>query len=278
MVAVPAAVTPERAEAQVPDSTVSGSTDISRIPQVCPGGGGSVSIGGSLLFGDGPYQYNTAWNTNERQTYAAIFLPAGTTQLSGTLNFSRNGGLTDWYFKVAGLSQGPMESIAEVGSIYDPNGPTSGWSGSVTVSHSGWYRFQVGVGTLWYDPPNSPAWSVSVTGSGGTCPGPTDTQRTQLCNEGASKLGDGSGVAADPVSTLSGQQLWSVSDLSVPTRGGQLEVRRCYNGLAAGSDGPLGRGWFSSLTSRLQLDAPSSGEVTVWQPGGAPVVFSPAPN
>jgi RHS repeat-associated protein len=107
---------------------------------------------------------------------------------------------------------------------------------------------------------------------------PNEEERSSSCNRAGPGANAGTGRAADPVTTELGSMVLSATDLEVPSRGGHLVTRRTYNSIAAGRSGPLGPGWSWEWGSRVEVDTPEPGLVTVWQPCGPPVTFWPAGN
>jgi len=79
---------------------------------------------------------------------------------------------------------------------------------------------------------------------------------------------------AHPVNCASGDFWHSITDLSIPERGGPLSVTRTYNSLLAGSSGAFGYGWTWSLGDRLTTS--SDGTVTITTGDGSAVTAEAA--
>ncbi|MCU0271525.1 MAG: DUF6531 domain-containing protein [Acidimicrobiales bacterium] len=264
VVVIGSGMTPRVAAAQAaPPVTIPGSQDPSAPPKLCSGG----ALGGP----------------QKSSRFGSVYLPSGTTTLTTTgvntlFTTARQFIDNDVFLSRFDQPVGGGRKLLDHDVLY----PTSQSSTRVQITVAtvpssafpvaGWYRLDV-VDTSTHDG----SWTVTVAGGGGAC-SPSVVERTQSCNEASPGLGDGSAGVGKPVSTATGAEVMSAVDLEVPSRGGQLSVGRCYNSLLSGSSGSLGPGWSWNWSSRVQVDAPSAGEVTVWQPGGAPVVFSPAPN
>ncbi|MGH9280258.1 MAG: RHS repeat-associated core domain-containing protein [Acidimicrobiales bacterium] len=77
-----------------------------------------------------------------------------------------------------------------------------------------------------------------------------------------------------PVNTATGNFWHTFDDLSVPSRGLDLDFRHTYNSLNASLDGPLGYGWTHSYADSLSFGV--GGTVTVRQCNGAELFFRPA--
>ena len=103
--------------------------------------------------------------------------------------------------------------------------------------------------------------------------------------EGATRRSEAA-VGADastgePVDTATGDFYFSSTDLSTPTYGPALNFTRNYDSLSsqseatASSPGALGYGWTETRPASLEINEPSSGDVTVVAPNGSQVVFVP---
>jgi hypothetical protein len=260
------------AEAQTaPPVTIPASGDSANPPKVCSG----MTIGGA--DGGVPTTVYPGNFSNKYQIwFGSAYFPAGTNAVS--VDWVISGG--DSWSAPAGVW--PSIVVDPVGApVTEPGFFPVSSPGQVTQSYSipigqaGWYRVGFSVGEFIV---NGWSWRATMTIANQQGCSPSVVERTQSCNEASPGLGDGSAGVGKPVSTAAGAEVMSAVDLEVPSRGGQLSVGRCYNSLLSGSSGSLGPGWSWNWSSRVQVDAPSAGEVTVWQPGGGPVVFSPAPN
>jgi RHS repeat-associated protein len=112
---------------------------------------------------------------------------------------------------------------------------------------------------------------------------PSSTSRLGSAADAESPLRSSTNIAdphcADPVDCATGNLDEQVSDLSIPGRGLGLDLDRTYNSLAAGSDGPFGYGWSSSLGMYLtQAPATGSGDVVVHEESGSELTFTPSPS
>ena len=79
---------------------------------------------------------------------------------------------------------------------------------------------------------------------------------------------------AHPVNCASGDFWHSITDLSIPERGGPLSLTRTYNSLLASSSGAFGHGWTWSLGDRLTTS--SDGTVTITTGDGSAVSAEPS--
>ncbi len=218
-----------------------------------------------------------------RQEYAAVYLPQGTSSVSANWDYHTlpgfNAGVA-MYVSVeafdAAVGSGPR-----VVDVNNWSGDASGTTTtSVTVPAAGWYRLSINTHLYWYvsGDPGPGTWSVLVSTSGQQPCAPGALELYCSCSEAGHATNAGSARDGDPVGTAVGNVMEDATDLAVPTRGGQLEVRRSYNSLVAGNDSTIGYGWANNWSTHLQFDAPASGDVSVWQPSGVPVVFSPMMN
>ena len=80
--------------------------------------------------------------------------------------------------------------------------------------------------------------------------------------------------AGDPVNCASGVFWETLSDLSIPGRGPNLDLQRTYSSLLAGTSGLFGHGWASDYGMHLSIDS-TTGDVTVHQENGSTVTFTP---
>lgn len=75
------------------------------------------------------------------------------------------------------------------------------------------------------------------------------------------------GSAGDPVSTENGDFSQSATDLTIPTYGPALTLRRSYDALVAqqqtqtGTPGPMGYGWTDNWSSSLSTARPVPGDI-----------------
>ncbi len=104
--------------------------------------------------------------------------------------------------------------------------------------------------------------------------GPSDLELSCSCSEASPHVNAGMATSGNPVGTAFGNSHEDMVDLAVPTRGGQLSVRRSYNSLSASVDSPVGYGWSNNWSTHLAFDTYLPGDVSVVQPSGVPVVFS----
>jgi RHS repeat-associated protein len=275
---VPGVLTAPPAEAQASPSTVPASSVPSDAPRLCT----DFAMTGTAGSGDGPYTFPDYPFSTRRAQYGAVYL--ADTPTAVTINMTFVGG-----------TKGTMSADA-LGSVMlarlDDAPVPAGWNVNYDVSMfyyndggtrtvdppgAGWYRVQANT-VLYADWDVPPQFNLTVTGAPTTsgCT-PSLLEQSCICNPAAGLAGAGTVEVGDPVSTGAGALVEQETDLQVPSRGGGLTVARSYNSLTADGLGALGRGWTSSLDTSLQVDAPSTGDVTIRQPGGAPVVFSPAP-
>ena len=79
---------------------------------------------------------------------------------------------------------------------------------------------------------------------------------------------------AHPVNCASGNFWHSITDFSIPERGGPLSLTRTYNSQLASSSGAFGHGWTWSLGDRLTTS--SDGAVTITTGDGSAVTAQPS--
>lgn len=283
------------AVAQSSGDVVSGSDDPYKGPKLC-GSGGSVGLKADdwskgAFVSSGP--------EGERAYFAYVYFPAGvtsvTTQFSITGTTDHAGGdqaqiLTSLSANLKKADIAPQDgthvallpTATPEGQI--PVDTTGTWSfgpttGDVNLGSNpgGWYKLQINASMNfnWLHNPNA-SWEFSLSYNNYS---PPSCSRDKLemacpCNPASGLITSGTGWKADPVSTGFGSFSESATDLDVPSRGGHLNVSRTYSSLAASTESPLGFGWSWAFGARLAFNTPTSGDITVMQPGGAPAVFS----